>query len=95
MKTLESKRIDDLLHAILELRDQKEAKAFFRDLLTESELIEASKRWQAAKMLNDNISYTTIVNVTGLSSTTVARVSKWLQKGMGGYKLMMNRMQDH
>ncbi len=95
MKTLESKRIDDLLRAILELRDQKEARAFFRDLLTESELIEASKRWQAAKMLNDNISYTTIVNVTGLSSTTVARVSKWLQKGMGGYKLMMNRMQDH
>lgn len=95
MKTSESKRIDDLLHAILELRDQKEARAFFRDLLTESELIEASKRWQAAKMLNDNISYTTIVNVTGLSSTTVARVSKWLQKGMGGYKLMMNRVQDH
>lgn len=95
MKTLESKRIDDLLYAILELRDQKEAKAFFRDLLTESELIEASKRWQAAKMLNDNISYTTIVNVTGLSSTTVARVSKWLQKGMGGYKLMMNRIQEH
>lgn len=95
MKSSELKRVDDLFIAILEIRDKKEAKAFFRDLLTGPELIEFSKRWQTARMLNDNISYATIVEETGLSSTTVARVSKWLKKGMGGYKLIITRLQDY
>ena len=29
---------------------------------------------------------------TGLSSTTVARISKWFQEGTGGYSLMLNRI---
>ncbi len=36
-----------------------------------------------------------IVSKTGLSSTTVARISKWLKKGMGGYKLMLARLSNH
>jgi len=83
------------LKAILELRNLNESKKFFRDLLTEPELIEFGKRWQAAKMLNEKIPYTKIEKKTGLSSTTVARISKWLQKGTGGYKLMLNRLNHH
>ena len=86
---------EDLLKAILELRNLNESKKFFRDLLTEPELIEFGKRWQTAKMLNDKIPYTKIEKKTGLSSTTVARVSKWLNKGMGGYKLILKRTTHH
>jgi TrpR-related protein YerC/YecD len=87
-----NKKITNLFDAILALDNQKEAKLFLRDLLTESEITEFSNRWQAAQMLDKNIPYTQIVQKTGLSSTTVARISKWLNNGMSGYKLMLNKL---
>lgn len=85
----------DMFKAILRLRNVKEAKNFFCDLLTEQEIIEFGKRWQAAKMLSRKVPYTEIEKETGLSSTTVARVSKWLNKGMGGYKSALRKLNVH
>lgn len=79
----------DLFKTITRLTSEKEARNFFRDLLTEQEIIEFSNRWKAAKMLNLKIPYTKISEQTGLSSRTVARISKWLNSGMGGYKKMI------
>lgn len=85
----------DLFKAIMALKNEQEAKRFFRDLLTEAEIIEFGKRWQAAQMLNNKIPYSEIVAKTGLSSTTVARISKWLKSGLGGYRLMLSRLNSH
>ena len=95
MKQWNNAKTQDLMRAILALKTPNEAKRFFRDLLTEEELIEFGKRWETARLLDKKVSYAKIVSKTGLSSTTVARVSKWLNKGMGGYKLMLNRMSHH
>ena len=95
MNKWDNKTTEYLFNVILELKDIKETKKFFRDLLTEAEIIEFGKRWQAAKMLDKNISYEKIEKETGLSSRTVARISKWLNKGMGGYKLMISRLNHH
>jgi len=84
--------MDNLAAAILALKTRAEVKKFLRDLLTEAELIEFGKRWQAARMLEDKTPYSRIVKVTGLSSTTVARVSQWLNSGTGGYKLVLARL---
>ena len=84
-----------LFEAILRLKSVAEAKRFFRDLLTEEEIIEFGKRWQAARLLAKKTSYSEIIEKTGLSSTTVARVSKWLNQGMNGYKLMLKRLNSH
>lgn len=84
-----------LFDAILALKTENEAKKFFRDLLTEPELLEFSKRWKAAQMLEKKIPYSVIEKQTGLSSTTVARVAKWLNRGMGGYKLILERLNHH
>jgi len=86
---------EDLFKTILNLRNLSEAKRFFRDLLTEAEIIEFTKRWQAAKMLSKKIPYPVIEKETGLSSRTVARVAKWLNKGMGGYRVMLKRLTHH
>ncbi len=91
-KKWDNKVSEDLFRAILALRNLEEAKRFFRDLLTPEEIIEFSKRWQAAQMLASKISYRQIEKQTGLSSTTIARISKWLNKGKGGYKLMISRL---
>ncbi|MCD6429132.1 TrpR-like protein YerC/YecD [bacterium] len=85
---------DDLFRAILQLKDIKEARRFFRDLLTVKEILEFSKRWKTARMLNKKIPYTKIEKETGLSSTTIARVQKWLKRGMGGYRLILRRLKE-
>ena len=92
---LNNRQINSLISAILALKNEKEAKKFLRDLMTEAELKEFSNRWQAAQMLAENTPYTQIIKKTGLSSTTVARISKWLKNGKGGYKLMLNRLHHH
>ncbi len=95
MAKRDNEKTKQLINAVMALRSAKEAKRFFRDLLTEEEIIEFSKRWQAAKMLNNGISYADIEKETGLSSRTIARVAKWLNDGMGGYKLIINRINSH
>jgi len=84
-----------LFTAILELKTLGEAKRFFRDLLTDEEIVEIAKRWQVAQLLDAEMPYLEIQKKTGLSSTTVARISKWLNNGMGGYRLMLKRLAHH
>ena len=86
-----TKETKELLQTILALEDLDEAKRFFRDLLSENELTEFGKRWKVARMLDAGSSYTDIVAQTGLSSTTIARISKWLTAGEGGYAMMLKR----
>ncbi len=84
-----------LLKTILAIKNLKEAKSFCRDLLTVKELEEFGNRWLAAQMLNRGTSYVDIRKKAGLSTTTIARISKWLQNGKGGYRLMLNRISKH
>lgn len=86
------REVDSLYGAILSVKDLREARRFFRDLLTADEIDEFSRRWQAVRMLDAEISYVEIQKVTGLSSTTVARISDWLNNGMGGYGIILDRM---
>ena len=95
MSKWDNQNTEDLLQAVLFLTDVNEAKRFFRDLLTEEELIEFGKRSQAARMLDQKNTYSQIEKETGLSSKTIARVAKWLNNGQGGYKLMLNKHHQH
>ena len=81
-----------LFEAILKLKTLDECRRFFRDLLTEAEIKEFANRWRVAQMLKNKIDYKTIEKETGMSSTTIARVQKWLTRGMGGYRFMLKRL---
>ena len=81
-----------LFEAIISMKDASEAKKFLRDLLTEAELKEFANRWKVARMLKEKVAYKEIGNQTGMSSTTIARIQKWLTSGMGGYKLMLKKL---
>jgi len=82
---------EDLFMTVLGLKTIDEAKCFFRDLLTEEEIVEFARRWQAAQMLDAGVPYLRIVKKTGLSSRTVARIAKWLRSGLGGYAQAIRR----
>ncbi len=81
-----------LVRAVLSLKTADEARRFFRDLLTPDEIEEFSKRFQTAEMLTKKVPYSVIEKKTGLSSTTVARVSKWLNGKEGGYRRVIAKL---
>jgi TrpR-related protein YerC/YecD len=82
----------DIFQAFLSVKDEKELKAFLNDLLTEQEITELSRRFEAAVMLSESKSYIEIEELTGLSSTTIARVSKSLNSPLAGYKTIISRL---
>jgi len=84
-----------LIQAILALKTENEAGRFLRDLMTEKEIKEFANRLKAAEMLTEKIPYSAIEKETGLSSTTVARVAKWLNGKGGGYKIIINKLHHH
>lgn len=92
MTKVKPKDIDELYTAILNLESVSECKKFFRDLLTEKEIEDIAERWKIARMLVRGLPYSQIENELGISSTTIARVHKWLKSGKGGYIMMMKRM---
>lgn len=84
--------VDEMFEAILMLKNKEEARMFFRDLFTESELLQSANRWKVARMLTEKIPYAEIEKETGMSSAIISRVNKWINEGMGGYNLMLNRL---
>ena len=89
-----SKDIEILIDTFLMSENSLEVSAFLQDLLTEREIKEFANRWKVARMLSDKISYQKIEDETGMSSTTIARISKWLQNGAGGYKIMLEKIKN-
>ncbi len=83
---------EQLLEAVTALKDKDEAKDFLRDLLTPQEITEFSKRLEAARLLSIRTQYNTIIDKTGLSSTTIARIAKWLKGPAGGYRIILRRL---
>ncbi len=59
---------------------------FLRDLLSENEILEFSRRFQVAQMLDKKIPYSKIEKDTGMSSTTIARISKYFNGKNQGYQ---------
>ena len=89
-----SKENKQLVSAFLELKNPAEAEAFLRDLMTEGEINEFANRLEAARLLSQDTQYNAIIESTGLSSTTVARVSKFLKGPLGGYRLILSRLSN-
>ena len=84
-----------LIEAILVLKNADEAKLFLRDLMTKGEIQEFANRLEAASLLFSNMQYNYIIEKTGLSSATIARIAKWLKGNLGGYRLIFARLSNH
>lgn len=98
MEYLHTKEAKALYRALLSLKTLDEYKRFLGDLLTEAEIKEFSNRWQVAQMLDKKIPYEVIEKETHMSTTTIARISKWLNgslSNLGGYQLVLKRMKKN
>lgn len=84
----------DLLDVFMSFKNKDELKAFFRDLMSERDLREFAMRWEVAKMLDAGVTYEQISERTGATPNTIAKISRWLTEGCGGYKMMIERMKN-
>jgi TrpR-related protein YerC/YecD len=87
-----NQRTTKLFTAILSLQSVKEAEAFFRDLCTLEELKEMTDRWEIAGLVDNKQPYREIAAQVKASTTTVSRVASWLNNGLGGYRLVLDRL---
>ena len=82
-----------LYEAVLQLKTPQECRMFFEDLCTIREVADMAQRLEAAVLLSENRSYLQICNEVGISTATIGRVSKCLQYGSGGYRLVLDRLE--
>ena len=94
MQNWYNKNTDDLCKAILSLKTKEECYAFLEDICTIKEVQDISQRLAVAQMLSQGISYTTICKETGASTATISRVSKCCEYGAGGYRTVIDRLNE-
>lgn len=82
---MRSQEVEDLLFVLSQLDDEDAIFALLEDLFTIREIRETSQRLAVARLLAAGKSYAAIERITGASATTIARVSKCLSYGTGGY----------
>ena len=73
------KNIEEISTLIKNFYTEAEIIAFFKELLTESELETLSKRWRIMRMLADGSTQREIANELGVSLCKVTRGSKILK----------------
>ena len=83
--------MEKLYETIAKLRNADEARRFFRDLCTQSELDALAHRWEVAQLLDEGLPYLEVARRAHASTTTVTRVAQWLRNGEGGYQLALKR----
>lgn len=89
-----TKKSNQFIESILAIKNADEAKRFLRDIMTEKEINEFANRLEAASLLSRDVQYNAIIESTGLSSTTIARIQKWLKGSLGGYRLILARLNN-
>ena len=85
--------IADLCRALTLLQTEQEARRFLFDLATPGEIAALAERWRVARLLAaGEKSYREISAETGVSTTTVTRVARFLsQEPHQGYRLVLDR----
>ncbi|MCI9207357.1 YerC/YecD family TrpR-related protein [Adlercreutzia caecimuris] len=94
MADIRTADVDDLLTVLATLDEPDDVFALLEDLFTVREIRETSQRLLVARLLAAGKSYAAIEAETGASATTIARVSKCLSYGSGGYKRALEILEE-
>ena len=85
-----------LARALASIETTQEMERFLVDLCTPAELRALSERWHVAKLLDEGEqSYREINALTGVSTTTIGRVARFLKdEPHQGYRTVLDRQKD-
>lgn len=84
----------ELVNAILSLKNEEECINFLNDICTIQELEKMSQRLEAAILLSEGCTYEQVIEKTKISSTTLSRVSRCIRYGDGGYKNIIEKIKQ-
>jgi TrpR-related protein YerC/YecD len=74
---------------LAELKTPEEVSAFLEDVCTFRELEQMAMRTECAEYLLRGETYQEIISKTEISSTTLSRISRCIQRGSGGYARLL------
>ena len=94
-KVTNKERSMALYESILQLKTLEECCAFFDDLCTVGELRAMEQRYDVARLLDEGLVYTDILEKTGASSATISRVNRIFSFGTGSFKTMIDRRKEN
>ena len=94
MKKRNEQYLSKLYKAVLSLENEDVCDAFFNDVCTIQELESLAQRIEVATLLKKGESYVDINKSTGASTATISRVSKYYNYGAGGYRMVLERMEE-
>ena len=87
---------DELCDALLTPTNRDEMRQLLRDLCTPAELKALAERWHVARLLDGtDLSYREISDGTGVSTTTIVRVGRFLrQESFHGYRRALDALES-
>lgn len=91
---LRTPEVEALLKAFGSLETPDEVYAFLQDVCTIREIQDMAQRLAVARLLAAGEHYTRIQEGTGASSTTISRVSRSLNYGADGYRMLLERWNE-
>ena len=81
----------ELYETLLKLETVEDCENLLSDLCTIKEVQSMAQRLAAAKMLLEGKTYNEVIEETDISSATLARVSKCVRYGQGGYAKVLKK----
>jgi TrpR-related protein YerC/YecD len=89
--------LDDLCDALLTPNNRTEMRCLLQDLCTPAEIRTLSERWHVARLLDGtDLPYRDIHEATGVSTTTVVRVGRFLRhEPHQGYRRAIDAMRPN
>ncbi|WP_348920383.1 YerC/YecD family TrpR-related protein [Enterococcus rotai] len=85
---------DEFFRSLLALETLEDCYNYFDDLMTLKELDSMIQRFEVAKLLLLNKTYSDIAEATGSSTTTISRVKRIIDEGNGGLLEMVHRIDE-
>ena len=92
--TIQNSQTDALFDALRLLQTREEFYSFFDDLCTVKELTAMGQRFEVARLLDQELTFTEITEQTGASPATISRVNRCLQYGEG-YSMILDRIKKN
>ena len=94
MNGIDKDTAEVFFNAVLSLKTPEECQAFFLDVCTIKELQDLTQRMQVAVLLSEGKNYQEISRQTSVSSATISRVNRCLLYGDGGYRTVLERINN-
>lgn len=89
---IQSEQVDQLCKAFLKVENIEEIYRLLEDICTIKEIQSIAQRLEVAKLLKEGKTYTEIEDETGASTATISRINRSLEYGVGGYKIVFDRL---